>query len=546
MKKRIPFAIMLVAIACMLAFSVSADEVSADTDSYYLVQNLDSEAALALQADGKTNIVAIADITSSSSTSAGSFFNSLPDDSNVELIFAENIVTSGGENVGILLNKPITVTVRYNGFIHAITNGSKFNGFTLRHSEANLILIGSQATDENGEISTEYVAPTYENGKIIERGNLDAYHFGKVYVWVFTGNVYAENMRTKTNEEFVYTETNANGIYEFKGCACDSNSYAVGLNGKTGKTVKLENGYYNGLLAFSVLTGSYAKNITVAGKGIQMDCWDISGQIWEFTNCSVNKVTTYSGRTHFNFIDCIFEPSTLNLGSDGGGVCKLYAYTSPTCLEAGTKITYAKGDNVGVVDTEYPTMAPALGHEADPNKVGDVHYDSFLENGKLAVCIRCGITMADENIKANPLFKFLGYSTPEDGSYGIVASFIVDYKAVAQYEEMTGKKLSYGIVAGAKSNLGDNNPLDANGNVITLEKGNVIKADVDKNYGAYDFKLTGLNEGQLDLELVIATYVVVDDGESVSVVYLQNEQVTENLSVISYNAVPTKDDTSEE
>ena len=160
----------------------------------------------------------------------------------------------------------------------------------------------------------------------------------------------------------------------------------------------------------------------------------------------------------------------------------------------------------------------------------------------LAVCIRCGTTMADENIKAAPLFTFLGFSTPEDGSYGIVASYIVNVKAIEQYEEKTGKSLSYGIVAGAKSLLGDNNPLDKDGNKVTLEKGSAIKAEITREYASYDFILKGMNENQLDTELVIATYVEITekDGENVtkSVVYLQSVQKTENLSVISYNTIP--------
>ncbi|MBO5440239.1 MAG: hypothetical protein J6A53_06245, partial [Clostridia bacterium] len=133
-----------------------------------------------------------------------------------------------------------------------------------------------------------------------------------------------------------------------------------------------------------------------------------------------------------------------------------------------------------------------------------------------------------------------GYSTPEDGSYGIVVSYMVDCKAIAEYEALTGKKLSYGIVAGAKQNLGDNNPLDKDGNVVTLDKGAVIKAEVGKEYSAYDFKLTGLGENQLDLELVMATYVVIDDGENVSVVYLQGTQLASGLGAISYNGIPNK------
>ena len=134
----------------------------------------------------------------------------------------------------------------------------------------------------------------------------------------------------------------------------------------------------------------------------------------------------------------------------------------------------------------------------------------------------------------------MGYSTPEDGSYGIVASFSVNINAIKEYESKTEKTLSYGIVAGAKSLLGDNNPLDASGNATVLETGSVVKANVSREYASYDFVLTGMKESQLNVELVIATYVEVTENYEKSIVYLQSEQKINALSVISYNSIQTQ------
>jgi hypothetical protein len=325
-------------------------------------------------------------------------------------------------------------------------------------------------------------------------------------------------------------------------CAFGSSSTAVGFEGRydAKKIVQIDNCYIEKTLVVqTIMTGSYVKNSIIDG-GVSLDCWVITDQMFVFENTTVTgSITSATGRTHFTFIDCTFDPSKLGLGSDGGGACSLQAITSPTCTEAGSKIVYGAGDKVGTVDNDFPTSdeGKALGHNADPNKVGDIYYESYLEKGEIATCIRCGEIMVDKSLKAEPLFIFLGYSTPEDGSYGIVASFIVNVKAIEIYEKKTGKSLNYGIVAAAKDNLGEQNPLDVNGDAITLTKGSVVKAEITREYASYDFVLTGMNENQLDIELVIATYVTVTENNETSVVYLQETQKTDTLSAISYNAI---------
>ena len=76
------------------------------------------------------------------------------------------------------------------------------------------------------------------------------------------------------------------------------------------------------------------------------------------------------------------------------------------------------------------------------------------------------------------------------------------------------------------------------GNATVLEKGSVVKADISREYASYDFVLTGMNENQLDTELVIATYVKVTENGETTVVYLQETQKSDTLGAISYNAIP--------
>ena len=541
--KKLLFIISLVAIMVLLCTVISAEEVAPVTETYYLVQSYNSAAASSLQAEGKS-IVVIDDLFTTNGSTMGAFFNGVKDGDHIEIILAETIYTERNAGAGILINRAITVTVKYNGFTHVAADSNNKSGFFLTNKNSLLRLIGSKGADENGNVSTEFEAPTFITGQIITTGNVDAYH-GYHYVHVDDGSVYMENMRTYTGEAGLASSEGSssdyNDRYTLVNCALSSKGCALNLSGggRSRKVIKIENCYIDTKInTYTVTNGSYVRNSVINGT-LLMDCWDVSGQIFEFENTTIlGSIITYTGRTRFIFTNCTFDPSLLSLGSDGGGGCSLQAITTATCDAPGSKIVYGVKDKVGKVDNSYASENPALGHTANIDDESGVEYESFLEGGIIAKCVNCGMVMTDENIKAEPLFTFLGYSTPEDGSYGIVASFIVNVKAIEQYELKTGKSLTYGIVAGAKSKLGDNNPLDNNGNAIVVENGSVVKADISREYASYDFLLTGMNENQLGVELVIATYVKVTKNDEASVVYLQETQKTENLSVISYNTIP--------
>ena len=311
---------------------------------------------------------------------------------------------------------------------------------------------------------------------------------------------------------------------------------------------------------------SYVRNLTLLVGEAKFDSWHNHGNVessavFENLDFSNVKSSFITGANHYTFTDCKFSSISIQGDRNGPGVhyfydceytsitptgdkgAQIYVYESADCENAATLKLYTADDKTGSYDEAYSLEHPKLGHGFDASKITGVSYESYLEKGTYTShCVRCESGIASESIpSAQELFVFLGYSTPEDGSYGIVASFTVNQKAVSEYEALSGKALSYGIVAGAKSKLGDNNPLDASGNTVSLENGSVVKASIDKSYVAYDFVLTGMNENQLQVELVIATYVVVTEGENVSVAYLQETQKTENLSIISYNAIPKEE-----
>ena len=568
MKKKLLIVAMLVVLALSLfAVSVSAEEnVPEVTHSYYLVQSLDSEAALALNAEGKTNLVVYADLIGSTlektnnETTKSVFFGAFAEGSHVEIILAEDIFvpkTIVPTDIGILINTAITVTIKYNGFAHYIDNSSSSgsNGIILRNRQAKIRLIGTKGKDlANGGISDNYKNPS---GDIAEgnfncaNSNLDVFKYANDYVTAVQGTVYVENVRSYTGRALVKSNSGA-GLFEFYDCALYSpNNYAIDIMGNDAKTIIFENGRCQGIEFHSALTGSRFKNVIVTGAGVVMDCWNFTGQVWEFEGCTINQVKTGSGRTHLYFTGCTFDEKTLFLGADGGGACYLYVITKPTCTEAGSRYYYYgndKRENADVIatkanDDQYPIDNPALGHGFDADNITNIEYKNGFMSAGLCTsnCVRCneaGVT--EKEASASPLFNCLGYSKPEDGSIGVAVTFKISKDAIAVYEAVTGASLEYGAVAAAYDNLGDKTILDSNGDATKLDKGGVIKAQINQEkISTLSLKITGFTkEEHKDTKLVLGAYVIEAKESAKSVSYLQASSAESGLySYITYNTI---------
>ncbi|MBR2024570.1 MAG: hypothetical protein IKA02_02035 [Clostridia bacterium] len=320
--------------------------------------------------------------------------------------------------------------------------------------------------------------------------------------------------------------------------------------------VRIENSVIYGTSTgdyLSMSANSYIKNSRIEKYALKIDSYMKDSFAREGNEAVLQNVifnneknSLETGTIYLKVIDCQFvNGMNFYVSGDSQGKTRFTLINSPTCEEEG-KQGYIEcnrgggktvtGFNDLTINEEYD--GTPLGHSADVTKINGVTYESFLDYGTYsAPCVRCGKSTQYEQSTALPLFNFLGYSTPEDGSYGIVASFTVNLKVIEQYEKMTGKTVNYGMVAVAKDNLGDKNPLDENGNAVTLEKGAVVKAEVSRDYCAYDFVLTGMNENQADIQFVFATYVTVTKDGATEVLYLQGIQKTEKLSRVSYNTI---------
>ncbi len=169
------------------------------------------------------------------------------------------------------------------------------------------------------------------------------------------------------------------------------------------------------------------------------------------------------------------------------------------------------------------------------DKTDDIIVTSFLEDIKVvSKCNLCG--MYDENGKISALFVCLGYSAPEYGTGGIAIGFMVDDKAVSEYEAITEKTVRYGVFAVSQYRLGDNDIFGEDG---TASEGVVSANMTAYETAAFELKITGFTDEQKDTKLAMGAYVAVTDGETTEYSYMQGGEPNENekYSFVSYNDV---------
>ena len=131
---------------------------------------------------------------------------------------------------------------------------------------------------------------------------------------------------------------------------------------------------------------------------------------------------------------------------------------------------------------------------------------------------------------ANNIFTFKGYSFGSNGSMAV--GYGIDYEALSLYEEKTGKELKIGVAFASLELLGGQNPIDNQGNAITLDVGRIANRDLTElDFTSYDFVINGITEDLTDYSLVIAAYI--NDGSVTK--YVQQNGLSDNVSGITYN-----------
>ena len=114
----------------------------------------------------------------------------------------------------------------------------------------------------------------------------------------------------------------------------------------------------------------------------------------------------------------------------------------------------------------------------------------------ISIVLMLALTLAinAEDTGIEDIFEFKGYSVSPFGTDACIG-FDVNYQALTDYEERTGKTADIGIVFASYELLNGREPLDENANPIPLEQGKVITLSLNEfTYYSYDFKLYGITD----------------------------------------------------
>lgn len=337
----------------------------------------------------------------------------------------------------------------------------------------------------------------------------DVYFFPANY-YTMTGEVF--DTSKNLNKVLVFTANNitiTNG-WTFENSACDS----------------------NGTKPIIVFTGDVTS--------VSVGSWNVSKIYFANANDKSSSDMTLSGSKTFVF--CNAEGNTDHLTDP-----RKTQTTEADCLNNEKTSTYCFCSAlIGTTEVENT----ALGHNHDLENGAtllDIVYADYSKDGyKVVKCSRCDNENNEQ--KANAIiYDFTGYSTRIDGN-GITFGYSIDREALAELKAFSAN-LQVGFVVAAAPLLGDNMPLDANADPTVLQKGNVIKTDISQydDISKVDFVLVGsVWDSKLDLDgdgdaetlikdikFVMCGYVYAKDA----VQYIGANGASEELPGISYGEI---------
>ena len=205
--------------------------------------------------------------------------------------------------------------------------------------------------------------------------------------------------------------------------------------------------------------------------------------------------------------------------------------TNADCLNNEQRNEYCFcGASMGVKEVE----GTALGHSH--SIFVDVVYENYSADGYYSYkCERCNDINKDKVAKA--LFVCLGYSSKSYGSSGISVAFLAQKEIIAEYESVTGRAVKYGLFAVSQAKLGDNDVFAESGDVAN----GAITADIsNREFAAFEIKVTGFTEEQKDTKLALGAYVAVTDENGTTYSYMQDStrgELGAKYCFVSFNAI---------
>ena len=270
---------------------------------------------------------------------------------------------------------------------------------------------------------------------------------------------------------------------------------------------------YNFLGTFSGTDNQYLKNVYISAS-TTFTATNI------FYKCA-NPVNFYIVGSKD---ECNAMVSTLKAQSTG-------SYMTFITADEATEET---GAGYGIIHTEY-NRCDAFYEGEHLTAEQAYEFTSFMEKSYVkSTCPRCEQGTVLKEIA--PLFTCKGYSGPEFADAGIAIGFTVNNEAIAEYEEITGKTLKYGVFAVLQSRLGDNNVFSKDGTVAD----GVINAEITNyEFVAFELKIVGFTDEHKDTKFAMGAYVAVTEGEETEYSYMQvgTPNANEKYCFVSYNDI---------
>ena len=144
---------------------------------------------------------------------------------------------------------------------------------------------------------------------------------------------------------------------------------------------------------------------------------------------------------------------------------------------------------------------------------------------KIVGCSKC---LSGETEEINSVFTTLGYSVSENGN--MMQGFVVNKTPLAIYEELTGNKVAYGLLAGVKNYLTGTNLINSDGSANN-SLGKIATVDfTNQGYDMFEIKVSGLTTDEYKaLNVYCCAYYIV--GEQVT--YMSENVADTDISNMS-------------
>lgn len=261
------------------------------------------------------------------------------------------------------------------------------------------------------------------------------------------------------------------------------------------------------------------------------------------TECNFNvincKYTVYSGLGHAYEKKVVSESTCTTPGKYG------YDTLDCTCGLDYRDNAYKIFSNIDTsIVGEYPaynTLDEELPLSTE-HTVSDIIIDIVFANGMtengahVYKCLYCDKpALTEEKPTCPAIFVAKGYSYALNGTASIMQGFAVNFEVLDYYKTITGKNVLYGLVVAVKDVVGTADLIDTDG---TAKHAKVACVSFDnRSYDLFEMKLIGLDETQLDLEVYLCAYYIVDGN-----VYYINDGVSdiEAPVALTYNKVVAK------